>query len=83
MHGEGPGCGLDSGGEPVSGRTIRGLTSRWIKEMESVFRTSTYPLRAKVWFTLDLLYQVARIDCAIYCAFRIADQFLRVVSSPV
>ena len=55
--------------EPVSGRTARDLSSLWIKEVEIVFCTSPYPLGARVRFALDILFRVARIDCAIYCTF--------------
>ena len=59
-HGEGPGFGPGFGGEPVSGRTVRDLSSPWAKEMEGVFCTSPYLIGAKVLFALDLLYLVAR-----------------------
>ncbi|CAI9303234.1 unnamed protein product [Lactuca saligna] len=47
MHGEGLGFGPSFGGELVSGRTARDFSSHWIKEMESVFRTSPYLFGAK------------------------------------
>ena len=51
------GLGLGSGGEPFEGRTSKILSLHWDEEMEGVFRTSPYPIGAKVRFTLDLLYR--------------------------
>ena len=34
--------------------------ARWIVDLEGVFRTSPYPIGAKVWFALDLLHHATR-----------------------
>lgn len=44
----------------VCRRNARVLSSRWIKDMEGVFQTSPYPIKAKVRFSLDLLHHAAR-----------------------
>ena len=58
--GSGLGYGSGSGDEPIGSRTSRVLSSCRIEEMEGVFRTSPYHIKAKVQFASDLLHHAAR-----------------------